>query len=388
MSGSQSNAPLIFVYLGSQLPEYTNPSLRFALRDTQRRVILLGTSADPPGVSKVEYYDVSEWYSPLDFERFRSNSPLDPYFRNGFWFRAAERFFVLQQWVKREKIDTFFHAELDNLIFTLSSLENSLSHERGKLFLPADSIGRGFGSLVYCSGFEALDALVAFMIEHADMGNEMLILGHFLARNPELASRLPSIESGVVSHSRHEPVGNSEEVAGLVDAAALGQWLFGIDPSNTSRTVFTKRRNESSHVDLRGLSFQYRETDHTLLVKHSRRKSHPVFNLHVHSKIIGRLEKNLRIYLWAAKFPFPVVVVYRAGRLRHHITRRILSKKNLRFTRTLIRLVPVSARVLNFLAVNSYAQLSKRERKELRELRGSSAKKERRRRLDSAHAHF
>lgn len=372
MSESQKNAPLVFVYLGDQLPEYTDSSLRFALRDTSRRVILLGTSPHPHAVPEAEYEDISGWYDPQDFQRFRDGSPLDPEFRNGFWLRAAERFFVLQQWGKHEQIDMFFHAELDNLIFALGPLEQALSSHRGKLFLPADSTGRGFGSLMYCSGPVALEALVAFMIKHAHLGNEMVILGEFLSRNPQCASRLPSIESGFVLQGQGESVGSLAELGGLVDAAALGQWLFGIDPSNTSRTVFTKRRNESSHVDLRGLRFQYRAAAHTLLLRQAGHKSQQVFNLHVHSKIIGRLEKSLRLYLGFAILPFPVPVVYRSGRIRHQITRKMLSKTNLQLTRTLTKWIPGFAVLLNHLAATTYSELSQREKEELSKIGSAS----------------
>lgn len=368
MSLDRSTAPLVFVYLGDVLPEYTAPSLRFARRDANRRVILLGTAESRPEVEGVGYHDVSAWYDSRKFEHFRQRSPLNPHFRDDFWFRTAERFFVLDQWAHREGIANFFHAELDNLIFTLAPVEDALSHQRTKLLFPADSAGRGFGSLVYCGGHEAIGALVTFMVEHADLGNEMLILGQFLRDKPQFAARLPSVETKFASPRRKEDVANVAKLDGLFDAAALGQWLFGIDPSNTSESVFTKRKNESSDVNLRGLRFHYRRKEHTLWIKRAGQVASPVFNLHVHSKIIGRLEISLRYFLWAARFPFSVVVVFRPGRVRHQMARAMLSKKHLRLTKSLAKLIPFFSFFLKSLAAARHSQLSRREQSELANL--------------------
>lgn len=368
MSIDQSSAPLIFVYLGDVLPEYTAPSLRFARRDTSRRVILLGTAERWPEVAGVEYQNISPWYDSRNFELFRQRSPLDPHFRDQFWFRTAERFFVLDQWVAREGIATFFHAELDNLIFTLAPVEDALSRQRNRMFFPADSAGRGFGSLVYCGGREAIGALVAFMVENAHLGNEMLILGQFLKDKPQFAARLPSIETLLASPQRKAEPTNWAELDGLFDAAALGQWLFGIDPSNTSESVFTKRKNESSDVNLRGLRFHYHRKEHTLWIKRDGHVASPVFNLHVHSKIIGRLEARLRYFLWAARLPFSVVVVFRPGRIRHQMTRAMLSKRRLRLTRSLGKLIPFFSLFVKHIAATRYSQLSRREKAELAKL--------------------
>ena len=352
---AENTAPLVFVFIGDTLPDYVTPSLTLTRRFFRGNMVLLTNALETPSVDGVLVEDFSPWYQPEPFSLFAKKSPLDPAFRGGFWLAAAERFFVLSQYMSTTKTPKLFHAELDNIVFNLDGVADRLDETATGIFYPTTKDGVGLGSLVYCNQVDALNKLTDFMSKHTALGSEMQILGQFVKDKPTLAHHLPS--ETTLSSSNPAAVRD-----GVFDAASMGQWLWGIDPANTVYTTYSKAKHSHSPETLPGVTFSL-NTRRGVLHGHTKTLGRfRIHNLHVHSKVFNRLVYPgvLQLYLLLNRLPWPAPVVTQPGHLRHHVLQVLLSRSRRGIVRTLLALPPGQA-CLRFLVATAGAPLSNRQ---------------------------
>jgi len=190
------------------------------------------------------------------------------------------------------RLNRFFHAELDNLVFSLKGISNRLDQVGNGIFIPTDDENRAIASLVYVNDSSALDLLCDFSTQKAVNFNDMEMLALFLQEHSERAFGLPTSNSMWLEDrdsSKCSFTVVDEQIIGIFDGASFGQWLFGIDPRNTGKIVRNRFINEKLTYDPRLLSFRLDLHRHELRVNRSGTDEIRLHNLHVHSKIHGRL---------------------------------------------------------------------------------------------------
>lgn len=283
---------MIFVYLGGSVPKYALRNLQNTADTYSGRVILLSTHPLPRHLRKVENVLVDPaWYDSRKFSQFKKLSTVDKLYRNQFWLHAAERLFVLRSYVEKFSVENFFHAELDVLLFNLEDLEESLRELDSTVFLPPEGARRALASLIFVKHAKGLDHLISFLCEHAHLGNEMKILGAFLQECRGTAIALKSdrlFDSDWPFGLRY-----CENVKGLVDTSGFGQWLFGPDPRNSSRSSFTRYRSGGLRYDVQNLRFHYSPRTNSVTVRRLSGPKHPVHAIHVHSKTTAVFQSRL-----------------------------------------------------------------------------------------------
>jgi hypothetical protein len=155
--------PLIYVYDGI-LPEYCFYSLDFTKKFSNKKIILLITKNNKKLPIGVDYYYIEDFYNEnlsekINFKNYYKN------FWNGFWIKAIERFFILKVFCKKKNITSFFHAEFDNIIFNLDSLDKKLNHFGKKFFFTKDMHDRGLAGLVYINSIDILSNFCNFVLK-------------------------------------------------------------------------------------------------------------------------------------------------------------------------------------------------------------------------------
>src|SRR3990167_10223288 len=115
-----AEAPIVFVHLGKNLPEYLPVALKQArLFNPDSSIYLLANDS----VLKFAYFDRIQCISvetlPQSNEHriFNRLSRLDKRSREGFWRYTTERFFYLHEWMKKENIKDVIHLEYDNMLY-------------------------------------------------------------------------------------------------------------------------------------------------------------------------------------------------------------------------------------------------------------------------------
>lgn len=294
------SSPLVFVYLGKELPDYAMSSLRIVQETTPNKVIVLAEVPRPDNVQKeVTWTEISTFYSPEIFHAFKLEPPYSADFRDGFWLKTAERFFVLGQYMRHAQLESFFHGELDCLFFSLPDLEREIraGGDRG-IYLPRETADRCIASLIYVNDDDALAALCEVLIHDSWRGNEMDILGSLPSHEQSRFRYFPTAEALFrgTPHHRGEawPVAPANSRF-IVDGAVIGRWLFGVDPRNT-RGRGTKNRLQAHKF---GVPFdmpldkvkisQNRNREWQLQVEGPSGTVFDLTTLHVHSKVHAKI---------------------------------------------------------------------------------------------------
>ena len=306
--------PLVFVYLGRELPNYTDASVAFAAGAHDGKTVLL-TDAErlPPASSKYSVERISSWYDRSAFERFAGRSRLDPTFRDGFWLKTVERFFVLRDFLLKENCAELFHAELDVLVLDLHGVAHTLNSYARGLFVVADSAKRALASLFFVNSPETLDHFLEFLQGELDEPNEMRMLGNYLRQFPEKCHSFPSpLDLGT---SEIADVSALRAQIGVFDANAIGQWLFGNDPRNEKLLSRNRWSAPVATLRLEAVRFHLGNSRRQLWAHSAGVLPVQIRTLHVHSKILNRLIRpgGLRVYLALARIPIRLPMALKKG---------------------------------------------------------------------------
>ena len=218
----------------------------------------------------------------------------------GFWRYTMERFFVVEEAMRKLNLKNVFHLEIDNMVYfkVEEILEKCKSID--KILIPSDSERRYIAGTCFVNNPDSLNVLNRFFTEHCVNKDEMHSIMDFTRTHTEVDTWpvLPPgdntrliyedrrhCENDIKRISRH-----SELFGGVFDAAAVGQHLFGIDkyvhnPNNTDGFV-----NKDSIFDVSRLWFKWVKEEGNQRLYTSLDKEHwfPIYNIHVHNKDLTR----------------------------------------------------------------------------------------------------
>lgn len=304
---------VIFIYLGNNFPKYGNSSLSLANKYSGLQVRLIASENLKSKIraKNFEFTSIESFYSGKSFHQIKSKALLPSEFRNGFWLKTLERFFVLYEYMKHFQIERVFHAELDQLLFNCNELLNSLDNLNFKgISLPFDNPNKAVASIFYCNHIKYLKSFLDFVKSETSFSNEMYLFAEWAKFNKEKIRLLPTLASEVrvnAYQSWNDLIFFSRnEIGGICDAAQVGQWVGGEDPRNVPiqimpknkycepQTEFNLNKDEFSNLFLNFTK------DRQLFAKFSNFTNIKIFNLHLHSKIhnwINKSESNLEKFI-------------------------------------------------------------------------------------------
>ena len=231
-------APLIFVY-GGKFPQYGNQSIIFNSKHSKKNIILLcnKNQINFKVTNNIKLFDYYEFNDDRLF--FLQKIKKINKFRSSFWILSIERYFVLLKFVKKLKINNFFHGELDNVFFNLSYLDNKLNKIGRKFFFPIDN-EKGFGSIIYINSTKILDEFCEYALKQLEKKfyNDMELLFMFAKKFPQHTKFLPTEKTFFLKKKNNTL--DYKFTKGIFDAARIGQYLFGVDPRNIKGKMFNK----------------------------------------------------------------------------------------------------------------------------------------------------
>lgn len=292
---------VVFVYLGSKPANYIKHSLELAGLLSGVKVTLIAERSTKKiwQNSKIDFIEVEDFYNPEKFGLAKKNVSLDHEFRNGFWLVTLERFFVLEQFMQVSNRDSFFHAELDQLLFGVDDLLAKLDQKNFKgLYFPLHNLDKAVASVMYCNSKAALQSLTNRACVGDSFANEMELLIEWISDYPEYFFALPTLNDVNSikfdsSSSKSFNVVDHKSIGGIVDAAELGLWVGGRDPRNlslrqkpTNKFMYPLSSSALSKNLLQSLRFEFKSEANQLFVQAN---NYPevirVYNLHIQSKI-------------------------------------------------------------------------------------------------------
>ncbi|MCP9915840.1 hypothetical protein KBZ13_05000 [Cyanobium sp. ATX 6F1] len=166
-------------------------------------------------------------------------------------------------------------------MFDLDNLHECLDLLGQGIFAPRDSLNRALASFVYINKPSVLYEVFKFFLPPFNASNEMEALG-LMAQNSRHFFSLPT-ESFSISRDMWNQI-SPQYTRGIFDAAAIGQYLLGIDPRNCPLQV--KRngfKNENCLIDWSKYNF-IADYDSLSMLDLATLSTYKCYNLHVHSK--------------------------------------------------------------------------------------------------------
>lgn len=206
---------------------------------------------------------------------------MDTYSKSGFWAVTSCRFFYIYAAMKKYNIENVIHLENDVLIYYHCDILHDIL-DKSKIYIPFDCYCRNIASIVFIPNERILKmALDNYDYGRTDMENFIIIN----SKNPELIEQFPicSPQSNFAEEEKYVCT-NYNKFNMIFDAAAMGQYLGGVDPRNISgdSTGFV---NETCIIKYNQYSFVWKTENRMrkpfLFLEN---QLIPIFNLHIHSK--------------------------------------------------------------------------------------------------------
>ena len=263
----------------------------YILTNIQQLLILGHTSiyviTESSFFDKFDGYDVKlvDVASLVDSYQFNSVTKMDNGFRDGFWTSTSSRFFYIYALMKRDGIIDVIHIENDVLLYyNCDILQSRL--DRTKIYLPFDSYSRNIASIMYIpSHLIFKKVLDRFIYSENDMYNFSLIRKIM----PETIDQFPicyPLDSFTLEQKY--VCSNFDLFKMIFDAAAIGQYLGGVDPRNTPGDT-RGFINETCVIKYTDFVYKWITGNDGvrrpfIILKNG--DSIPIFNLHIHCKCL------------------------------------------------------------------------------------------------------
>lgn len=229
----------------------------------------------------IQLINVNEYNSDY-VNNFKKNLNLDKNYRDGFWYNCSLRFLYIYEYMKDNNITDIIHIENDVMIYeNLDKLKDNFN--KNKIYITFDTFfpyHRAVPSIMYIPNYQILKII----LDNYDMKqNDMINLGRYI--NSSITEPFPIIS---IENEEHYFNKNFKIINCIFDAAAMGQYLGGIDkrndPNDTRGFI-----NEACVIQYNNYKFYWIKEDNLwnpyLEVNNKLIK---IINLHIHSKFLDK----------------------------------------------------------------------------------------------------
>ena len=214
--------------------------------------------------------------------QYHQKTSMNINFRDAFWVYTSSRFFYIYAFMKQYGIDDVIHLENDVPIYYNCDVLTPFLTKK-YVYIPMDSYNRAIASIVYIPTSDILEKILnLYEFNKNDMENFSIIANKI----PECFDLFPICPQDV-NHTEQESyvTQNYKHFGVIFDAAAMGQYLGGVDPRNIVGDT-TGFINETCVIKYNKYDFEW-DLDggirRPFLVKEDGERVR-IFNLHIHCK--------------------------------------------------------------------------------------------------------
>jgi hypothetical protein len=204
----------------------------------------------------------------LNEKVYKQKSRLDAHFWGGFWQHCSRRFFLINEYMKQYNAKNCVHLENDVISYVnFSELFKDI--DQTKLWLAIDSSTRCIPSILFIPD-QTFSQKIVDNYDYAK--NDMINLGN-IYYNTDFCESFPIINEGFEHLSKNFN-------GYIYDAAAIGQYLGGIDPRHEGGNK-PGLVSPDCVVKYNNYKFYWKQIN-GLYVPHL--EDIPIVNLHIHCK--------------------------------------------------------------------------------------------------------
>jgi hypothetical protein len=308
-----TNPPLVLFHAGNRLPAHLCILIGHIHQRFPNQQLHLLTSRDIVKQLKPEI--ASKLTQLVDLQGLQKTQVHERIYRSGghwinqlteFFKAAALRLYYLYDYMVSQKFSTIIHIESDNLLFVDPKLIVNQCSKHHAVYYPLDA-DRGIASVFVATSKESFLSLLEF-ISNGGYRNEMEALGEFANVHYGGSFRpLPTVPKSLIKEmnmgegqTRRFTCTDGSFDGFIYDAAAIGQYVDGVDPIHTYRSK-PKFVNERTILPLDTLSItwlKHESKKYPALI--SNQEVTVVSNLHIHSKRLDRFSNShSNVHDWA-----------------------------------------------------------------------------------------
>jgi hypothetical protein len=219
--------------------------------------------------------------SQLDDLQFFYNSKHDNTVRGGFWKLTSQRLFYLYSYIKKYNVTNCFHIENDIMLYDMIDVP-----DRSKVWLTMSSSTLCIPGLIFIPNYSMLDNLIN---SYNYTANDMINLTTFFHANRDICEPFPIINKNSIYNDTDIVNMNFDKFNAIFDAAALGQYLGGVDPRNNEGDT---RGFVSADCAVKYTNYNFNwKLNHTKGIYQPHiicdGIAYPIKNLHIHSKTLA-----------------------------------------------------------------------------------------------------
>lgn len=201
-------------------------------------------------IINLKYVSIESLTSQALFTTFKESAKVDRDFRDGFWLETANRFMLMADLMLAFNLKNCLHLENDNVLYFDPTSKIDCFRAHARFAVPFDR-KRAIPGIVWYRDAEIAKDLASYIQNHSDIPDFDAIRmfcdsGEFDSKPLPTMSPKYALDRGF---SKENYAAGYENFGGIFDAAAIGQYIGGVDPRNIpgdSRFFI----NETSDLDL------------------------------------------------------------------------------------------------------------------------------------------
>ncbi len=286
---------VLLIHSGNEFPPHINDCISQLIKFKYDIHLVLSKplhhhieNADAISLSSIEEYTDNR------YETFTVNHP-DIHFRDSFWLRVSNRFFIIDNYSKKNNLENFIYIENDVLLFSdFARVVEVLKNTRCEMCVSVDSERRAVPCLIYFKDHGATTKLANHFYNNRNW-NDMENLFTYFYGNRDSVVNFPIIpknsglelrsQTGITATGDIDYSNLFDEFDSIFDPQAIGQYIGGLDQRihkhNTLGFI-----NETTIFDVS--KFEYTWVDSKPYIIFDGRKI-AINNIHVHSKDLKKI---------------------------------------------------------------------------------------------------
>ena len=217
----------------------------------------------------------------LDDLNYNSKSNIDKQFRNGFWHLCSLRLFYLYSYIKKFNLENIIHLENDVLIYeNMEKIKDKFTEN--KIYATFDCDDRIIPGILFIPNYQTFEPIITnYNFNLNDMQNLALL-------DEKTILPLP-----IFINNNHKITKLFNKFNCIFDAAAIGQYLGGVDSRNISGDT-RGFINETCLIKYNNYKFYWIINDLGLYQPYILINNNyiQIINLHIHSKNLCRFMGN------------------------------------------------------------------------------------------------
>jgi len=234
---------LIYIHIGKTLPQYIYDSIyqTILVSPNTKIYVILDDSLIPSFRGNISMFNLNMYLQtpininmhvecipisilkiPDTYTAFIDNLPEETKkFRDAFWISTTARFFYIESLMELFKLTNVYHIENDIMLY--ENL-NDITVNKNTMYMVKDSLNRVIPSILFIPDCSHLNRLNRHMIQTLKQSNSLM-------------NDMDLLGSYKGNHVAYFPFDFKNNSSFIMDGAAIGQYLGGIDPRNIPNFV-------------------------------------------------------------------------------------------------------------------------------------------------------